>query len=102
MQTARRKGLQLESHLSQAECERDRLQAQADTLRQQIRESDEALGEAVRANEALREQMEVQRLDSYAGNERDLKLCREMFEKRGEDAAQHHTAEKRDHQLHIQ
>jgi len=63
MQTARRKSLQLEAHLAQAEGERDRLQATAETLRQQIRESDEALGEAVRSNEALREQMEVQRLE---------------------------------------
>merc|ERR1719386_183825 len=97
MQTARRKGLQLESHLTQAENERDRLQAQADTLRQQIRESDEALTEAVRSNEALREQMEVQRLDSHAGNERDLKLCREMFDNKANIAAQNHTAEKREH-----
>jgi len=96
MQTARRKGLQLESHLSQAECERDRLQAQADTLRQQIRESDEALGEAVRANEALREQMEVQRLDSHNANERDLKTCRDMFERRLEVTAQGYISEQQE------
>jgi len=90
MQTARRKALQLESHLAQAEGERDRLQATADSLRQQIRESDEALGEAVRSNEALREQMELQRLDAQSASERDLKLCREMFERRAEVQAQSH------------
>lgn len=96
MQTARRKGLQLESHLSQAECERDRLQGQADTLRQQIRESDEALGEAVRANEALREQMEVQRLESHNANERDLKTCRDMYERRLEVTAQGYISEQQE------
>eukprot|EP00929_Paragymnodinium_shiwhaense_P015623 TRINITY_DN123722_c0_g1_i1.p1 TRINITY_DN123722_c0_g1~~TRINITY_DN123722_c0_g1_i1.p1 ORF type:complete len:882 (+),score=310.46 TRINITY_DN123722_c0_g1_i1:118-2763(+) len=96
IQTARRKVLQLESRLAQAEGERDRLQLSADTLRQQIRESDEALGEAVRSNEALREQMEVQRLDAQSANERDLKLCREMFERRLELAAQSHEAEQGD------
>jgi len=96
MQTARRKGMQLEAHLAQAEGERDRLQATAEALRQQIRESDEALGEAVRSNEALREQMEVQRLDSQAANERELKLCRDMFEKRLEVTAQGYIQEQND------
>merc|ERR1719247_4105131 len=92
-QTARRRGLQLESRLAHGEQERERLQATADTLRQQIRESDEALSEAVRSNEALREQMEVQRLDSQSANERDLKTCREMFEKRLEVTAQGYVSE---------
>jgi len=96
MQTARRKSLQLEAHLAQAEGERDRLQATAETLRQQIRESDEALGEAVRSNEALREQMEVQRLESQNASERDLKTCREMFEKRLEVTAHGYAAEQQD------
>jgi len=95
-QTARRRSLQLEAHLAQAEGERDRLQATAETLRQQIRESDEALGEAVRSNEALREQMEVQRLDSQSANERDLKTCREMFEKRLEVTAQGYVSEQQE------
>merc|ERR1719399_2350369 len=76
----------LEAHLAQAEGERDRLQATAETLRQQIRES----------NEALREQMEVQRLDAQQANERDLKTCREMFEKRLEVTAQGYAAEQQD------
>jgi chromosome segregation ATPase len=96
MQTARRKSLQLEAHLAQAEGERDRLQATAETLRQQIRESDEALGEAVRSNEALREQMEVQRLESQNASERDLKTCREMFEKRLEVTVHGYAAEQQD------
>jgi len=96
MQTARRKGLQLEAHLAQAEAERDRLQYTADTLRQQIRESDEALSEAVRSNEALREQMEIQRLDAQSANERDLKTCRDMFEKRLEVTAQGYVAEQQE------
>jgi chromosome segregation ATPase len=96
MQTARRKSLQLEAHLAQAEGERDRLQATAETLRHQIRESDEALGEAVRSNEALREQMEVQRLESQNASERDLKTCREMFEKRLEVTAHGYAAEQQD------
>lgn len=95
-QTARRRVLQLESRLAHGEQERERLQATADTLRQQIRESDEALGEAVRSNEALREQMELQRLDSHDANERDLKLCREMFEKRLEASSQAQNAEQTD------
>lgn len=96
MQTARRKGLQLEAHLAQAEGERDRLQETAETLRRQIRESDEALGEAVRSNEALREQMEVQRLEAHNANERDLKTCREYFEKQLEDAQHIYAAEQSD------
>jgi len=95
-QTARRRSLQLEAHLAQAEGERDRLQGTGDTLRQQIRESDEALGEAVRSNEALREQMEVQRLDSQNANERDLKTCREMFEKRLDVTAQGYVSEQQE------
>eukprot|EP00927_Polykrikos_kofoidii_P001575 TRINITY_DN1059_c1_g1_i1.p1 TRINITY_DN1059_c1_g1~~TRINITY_DN1059_c1_g1_i1.p1 ORF type:complete len:935 (-),score=252.86 TRINITY_DN1059_c1_g1_i1:150-2882(-) len=90
MQTSRRKVLQLESRAAQGEGERERLQSLADTLRQQIRESDEALGEAVRSNESLREQMEVQRLDAHSANERDLKLCREMYQRRLGLAAQQH------------
>lgn len=89
--TARRKSSQLEARLGNAQHERDRIQATADALRQQVRESDEALAEAVKSNEALREQMEFQRLDAHASNERDLKLCREMFEKRKETQAQTHT-----------
>lgn len=97
MQTAKRKVLQLESRMAQAEGERDRLQYTADMLRQQIRESDEALSEAVRSNEALREQMEVQRLDAHNANERDLKLCREMFERRHDLLWQEHRNEQSDH-----
>jgi chromosome segregation ATPase len=82
LQTARRKHLQLESRAAQADGERERLKNIVETLRQQYRESDEALAEAVRSNEALREQMEVQRLDAHSSNERDLKLCREMYERR--------------------
>jgi len=104
MQTAQRRGLQLESHLAQAEGERDRLESHVNTLKQQTRESDEALGEAYRSNEALREQMEIQRLDAHQANERDLKLCREMFSKRLEVQQQGHQSEhddlnKRIHQL---
>lgn len=90
------RSLQLESHLAQAEVERDRVQQLADTLRQQGRESDEALSEAVRNNEELREQMEVQRLDASAASDKDLKTCREMFEKRLEATAQAYLAEQRD------
>jgi len=89
--TARRKSSQLEARLANGQHERDRIQATADALRQQVRESDEALAEAVKSNEALREQMEFQRLDAHASNERDLKLCREMLEKRMETQAQTHT-----------
>jgi len=49
------------------------------------------LGEAVRGNEALREQMEVQRLDAQAAGDRDLRLCREMYERRMETQAHNHT-----------
>jgi len=90
MQTARRRTLQLESRLAQAEGERDRLVTTSDALRQQIRESDEALADAVRGNEALREHMEVQRLDAQSASERDLKLCREMFERQAEVQGQAH------------
>mmetsp|Transcript_78554 Transcript_78554/g.138419 ORF Transcript_78554/g.138419 Transcript_78554/m.138419 type:complete len:889 (-) Transcript_78554:128-2794(-) len=93
IQTARRKASQLESRLSMVQNERDRLQSSADILRQQIRESDEALSDAVKSNEALREQMELQRLDAHSSNERDLKLCREMFEKRMESQAQAHQTD---------
>merc|ERR1719426_741767 len=96
MQTAKRKSDQFKSRHAQDEGERDRLQATADTLRQQIRESDEALGEAVRSNEALREQMEVQRLESQNASERDLKTCREMFEKRLEVTVHGYAAEQQD------
>ena len=43
-----------------------------ESLKAQVQESDEALAEAVRSNEALREQMELQRLDAQTTNERDL------------------------------
>lgn len=92
-QTARTRGLSLEAAVAQKEGERARLTDTSDSLVQQIRESDEALGEAVRSNEALREQMEVQRLDSHAANERDLKLCRDMYEKRLEVAGQNYSVE---------
>jgi len=67
-----------------------------DALAQLLRESDEALGEAVRSNEALREQMEVQRLDAQSANERDLKTCREMFEKRLEVTAHGYASEQQE------
>lgn len=95
-QTARTRGLSLEAAVSQKEGDRARLNETSDSLSQQIRESDEALGEAVRSNEALREQMEVQRLDSHSANERDLKLCRDMYEKRIEVAAQNYAVEMSD------
>lgn len=95
-QTARRKAVQLQSHLAQVEGQRDRLHGVAETLRQHIRESDEALGDAVRSNEALREQMEVQRLDSQGANERDLKLCREMYGKKLETTRQGQHQEEQD------
>lgn len=95
-QTARTRGLSLEGAVAQKEGERVRLSETSDSLCQQIRESDEALGEAVRSNEALREQMEVQRLDSHSANERDLKLCRDMYEKRLEVAGQNYMVEMSD------
>mmetsp|Transcript_741 Transcript_741/g.1553 ORF Transcript_741/g.1553 Transcript_741/m.1553 type:complete len:943 (-) Transcript_741:140-2968(-) len=95
-QTARRRVLQLEAQLSQAESDRDRLQSTAEELREQIRQSDQALAEAVRCNEALREQMEVQRQESHDANDRDLKICREMYDKRLEAAAQGANAEQAD------
>lgn len=82
VQTAKRQQECHERKSNDREAERARLTATVDSLKVQIRESDDALGEAVRNNEALREQMEVQRLDAHTANERDLKLCREMFEKR--------------------
>eukprot|EP00439_Symbiodinium_sp_Y106_P062030 s279_g9.t1 len=112
-QTARRKANQLEGRLALVQGERDRLQAQrqpanplslsstafsaqVDTLRQRVHDSDEALAEAVRNNEALRQQMEVQRLDAQTANEQDLKLCREMFQQRMDSQAGHHQAEEVD------
>ncbi|CAE7554667.1 unnamed protein product [Symbiodinium natans] len=96
IQTARRKASQLEGRLALVQGERDRLQASVDTLRQRVHDSDEALGEAVRSNEALRQQMEVQRLDAQTANEQDLKLCREMFQQRMDTQAGHHQAEQVD------
>eukprot|EP00931_Biecheleriopsis_adriatica_P088957 TRINITY_DN63172_c0_g1_i1.p1 TRINITY_DN63172_c0_g1~~TRINITY_DN63172_c0_g1_i1.p1 ORF type:complete len:922 (+),score=309.01 TRINITY_DN63172_c0_g1_i1:67-2766(+) len=90
VQTARRKSAQLEARLSTAQSERDRLKASADTLRQQVKESDDALAEAMRSNEALRDQMELQRLDAHSANERELKLCQEMYARRLEGQAQSH------------
>jgi len=95
-QTARRKANQLEGRLALVQGERDRLQATVDTLRQRVHDSDEALAEAVRNNEALRQQMEVQRLDAQTANEQDLKLCREMFQQRMDSQAGHHQAEEVD------
>eukprot|EP00747_Dinoflagellata_sp_TGD_P025699 gnl/TRDRNA2_/TRDRNA2_131427_c0_seq1.p1 gnl/TRDRNA2_/TRDRNA2_131427_c0~~gnl/TRDRNA2_/TRDRNA2_131427_c0_seq1.p1 ORF type:complete len:904 (+),score=256.85 gnl/TRDRNA2_/TRDRNA2_131427_c0_seq1:83-2794(+) len=91
--STRRRGLQLESRLAQHEGERDRLMQLSETLRQQIRESTEALHEAVRSNEALREQMEIARQEGHGANERDLALCREMFEKKLDMAAQGYASE---------
>lgn len=86
----------VEGRLALVQGERDRLQATVDTLRQRVHDSDEALAEAVRNNEALRQQMEVQRLDAQTANEQDLKLCREMFQQRMDSQAGHHQAEEVD------
>mmetsp|Transcript_6354 Transcript_6354/g.15300 ORF Transcript_6354/g.15300 Transcript_6354/m.15300 type:complete len:952 (+) Transcript_6354:119-2974(+) len=87
-QTAKQRLLQLGTRLSRAEQEREQLQGTTDALRQQIRESEEALNEAVRNNEAIRKQMEEQIVDAKAANERDLRSCREMYERRLQAAEQ--------------
>eukprot|EP00913_Durusdinium_trenchii_P001557 g1441.t1 len=64
-----------------------------ETLRQQVKLSDEALAEAVKSNEALREQMEIQRIDAQSASERELRLWREKFQQHLEDQEAQHQVE---------
>lgn len=96
LQTAHRKSVQMEARLAAVQGERDRLQASVESLRQQVKFSDEALAEAVKSNEALREQMEIQRMDAQTASEREMKAWREKFQAHLVDQEQQHQAEQAD------
>ncbi|CAJ1409697.1 unnamed protein product [Effrenium voratum] len=68
-------------------------QTEVDNLRQQVKGSDEALADAIKSNEALREQMELQRLDAQTACERDLKMWRDKFQQHLEDQEEQHRVE---------
>lgn len=96
LHSAQRMTVQLEARLANAQSDRDRLQASVETLRQQVKLSDEALAEAVKSNEALREQMEIQRIDAQSASERELRLWREKFQQHLEDQEAQHQVEQVD------
>eukprot|EP00435_Cladocopium_sp_Y103_P009562 s1489_g2.t1 len=85
-----------EARLAAVQGERDRLQASVESIRQQVKFSDEALAEAVKSNEALREQMEIQRMDAQTASEREMKAWREKFQTHLQDQEQQHQAEQAD------
>eukprot|EP00746_Dinoflagellata_sp_MGD_P016167 gnl/MRDRNA2_/MRDRNA2_136363_c0_seq1.p1 gnl/MRDRNA2_/MRDRNA2_136363_c0~~gnl/MRDRNA2_/MRDRNA2_136363_c0_seq1.p1 ORF type:complete len:919 (-),score=255.21 gnl/MRDRNA2_/MRDRNA2_136363_c0_seq1:47-2803(-) len=79
---ARRRTAILEQKLQAAETERTTLDNEMEQLRNQIRESDEALDRAVANNEQLRKQMETQRLECREQCDRDLQMTQDKFEER--------------------
>lgn len=85
IETARRHCVQLDATNTALEEDRNVLSEVEKTLRYEIRESDQALADAVSGNERLREQMEETRSQSQQQNERDQAACRDGYEQKIKD-----------------
>jgi len=85
IETARRHCVQLDAANARLEEDRCQLVDQEKQLRNDIRESDTALADAVAGNERLREQMEEARVQAQQTNERDQGVCRDSYEQKIKD-----------------
>merc|ERR1719389_255995 len=82
LETANREKVRLESQLVAAETDLKAKEQQIIELKRQVRESDDALGCAVRGNEHLREQIEEQMQRYQEMNAKDLAAANAQFEER--------------------
>jgi len=90
IETARRHCVQLDASNTRLEEDRAQLKDQETSLRNDIRESDQALADAVAGNERLREQMEETRIASQQQNERDQAALKDSYESRIKDQKTSH------------
>merc|ERR550537_803758 len=82
LEAANRENVRVESSLAQSEAEVIQKEASIQEMRRQIRESDDALGCAVRGNEHLREQMEEQMQRYQEMNAKDLANAQAQYEEK--------------------
>jgi len=82
LEAAHRENIRFESSLAQSESEGLQKDSCIQDMRRQIRESDDALGCAVRGNEHLREQMEEQMQRYQEMNTKDLANAQAQYEEK--------------------
>ncbi|CAD7923835.1 unnamed protein product [Amoebophrya sp. A120] len=90
IETARRHCVQLDAANARLEEDRQTLFESEKQHRNDIRESDQALSDAVAGNERLREQMEEARVSAQQQNERDQQVLKDTFETKIRDLKQSH------------
>lgn len=90
IETARRHCVQLDSANTRLDEDRNNLLENEKQLRNDIRESDTALADAVAANERLREQMEETRVQAQQQCERDQALLKESYDQKIKDQKASH------------
>ena len=90
IETARRHCVQLDAANTRLEEDRQSLYDQEKQLRNDIRESDQALADAVAANEKLRDQMEDNRVHAQQQSERDQQLTRDGYDNKIKDLKASH------------
>ena len=90
IETARRHCVQLDAANVSLDEERNELSETERQMRNDIRESDQALADAVASNERLREQMEENRVQAQQSSERDQGELKSTFDNRIRDAKTSH------------